>query len=433
MASGTQPPAALGTTPDLLASLRRSGVLAAKQVEAIRAEVLRGNYPHEPLPLARRLVKERTLTEYQARCLLHGRSEGLVVGRYVILDLIGKGGMGRVYKARHRLMGRLVALKVIAGQHLARPGAVDRFLREMRLIGRLDHPNLVRALDADQIGKVPIIVMEYVPGQTLEQRLLARGPLSPAEVLPFMAQAARGLDHAHQRGVVHRDVKPSNLLLGEDGRIRVLDLGLGVLTEVGGDDHGSFATADGIAIGTVEFMSPEQAAGRPVDRRSDLFSLGCTMYHLLSGRVPFPGDSKVECLARRIRGGPVPILDVRPGLPRELVEVLDRLMANRPEDRFQTGAEAADALDALARRPAVADPDSRTLAYDSFPAPESPTAVLTPVAPPSDPRPEVPLSPWFRVLMFLAEVPPALVATVALLALLSAFGLGYALGCLRSG
>ena len=348
MATSNKPIPDVRSSLALLEVIRLSGLLPTRQIEEIQAKVRGGSYPNDAQALAAWLVKKEILTNYQARHLLHGHWEGLVVGRYVILDLLGKGAMGKVYKARHRLMGRVVALKFISRQYLARPNAVPRFLREMRLVGRLDHPNIVRALDAEEIGRDPCIVMEYVPGQDLEQLLLARGPFPPEEVVRYATQVALGLAHAHERGVIHRDIKPSNLLLGDDGRLRILDLGLGTLMDDRDPDRGSVATCDGMAIGTADYMSPEQAVGRNApDGRSDLYSLGCVMYYLLTGRVPFPGDSQIECMASRIKGRPTSLMELRPGLPPGLVGVVDRLMANRREDRYATGAEVAEVLQHL--------------------------------------------------------------------------------------
>src|SRR5258708_4873431 len=233
--------------------------------------------------------------------------------------------MGRVFKARRQMMGRVVALNIIAPEIVSNERVVARFQREMKLVGRLDHPNVVRAFDADQLGQILYIVMEYVQGHSLGQLFRTRGIMPVSNVIKYASQAALGLGHAHAQGIVHRDVKPSNLLLGEDGTIKVLDLGLGVLMEADGDT--AFATADGIAVGTIDYMSPEQACGKEVDGRSDLYSLGCAMYHLVTGRLPFPGDSPVERLGKRISGGPVPITDVNPDLPRNFVDVMDRLLA----------------------------------------------------------------------------------------------------------
>ncbi|MBX6316495.1 MAG: serine/threonine protein kinase, partial [Isosphaeraceae bacterium] len=331
-----------GVPPDLLRVIRASGILSDRQFADLKAKVLRGDYPIDPVELAEHLVRDGILTRYQAGRFLKNKPHGLTVERYVILDKIGAGSMGRVYKAQHQLMGRTVALKLIAPEVVANQRAIARFQREMKLVGRLDHPNVVRAFDAGQVGQVLYIVMEYVPGQSLGQRFKARGPLPPLDVVAYAAQAALGLQHAHEQGIVHRDIKPSNLLLSRDGQIKILDLGLAVLTE--GDGQATFATADGIAVGTIDYMSPEQASGRDVDGRSDLYSLGCAMYHLIAGQLPFPGATPVDRLGARINQRPTPITEYRPDLPPSLVRVLDRLLATRPQDRFASAAEAAEAL-----------------------------------------------------------------------------------------
>jgi eukaryotic-like serine/threonine-protein kinase len=343
--------------PDLLPLIRRSGILSDRQFEDLCGRILRGEYPRDSSALAKHLVAEQVLTEFQVSRLMRNKVNGFVVGRYIVLDRLGEGNKGRVFKAQHKLMGRLVALKVIAPQIASRASSIARFHREMRLLGRLDHPNVVRAFDADQVGDLLYIVMEYVAGRDLEQLLRERGSLAPAEVAAYMAQAALGLGHAHDRGIVHRDVKPTNLILSQEGQVKVVDLGLGALLEA--DSQTSFATAAGHSVGTLSYMSPEQATASDVDGRSDLFNLGCTMYHLLTGQVPFPGETVVECLKRRALGNPVPITDLRPDLPPRLVGVLDKLMANRPEHRFQTAAEAAVALRAVARHGKANSPGRR--------------------------------------------------------------------------
>lgn len=379
---------------DLLPIIKKSGILGDRQYEELRNRVLAGELPFEPKLLATRLIRDRILTEYQARRFLGNKSHGLTVGKYVILDRLGSGSMGRVYKAQHQLMGRVVALKIIAPEIVTNQRVVARFQREMRMVGRLDHPNVVRAYDADQVGSVLYIVMEYVSGQSLGQRFRAGGPLSPVDVVSYAAQAALGLAHAHAQGIVHRDIKPSNLLLNEDQTIKVLDLGLGVLMEA--DEDSSFATADGIAVGTVDYMSPEQALGREVDGRSDLYSLGCSMYHLIAGCLPFPGNTPVDRLGKRISGRPVPITDVKPDLPASLIQVLDKLLAGKPQDRYQTAAEAAEALQGLIRKRSAAPP----------------RAVLQPVPPPIETLPPqvITKSPdyarWFRPLASFAESSP---------------------------
>jgi serine/threonine-protein kinase len=370
---------------DLLTLIRRSGVLNDRQFDEVYGKVQGGEYPRDSSALADRLVKDRVLTEFQASRLLLNKPKGLLIGRYVILERLGEGSRGHVFKAQHKLMGRLVALKVIAPQIATRASSIARFYREMRLIGRLDHPNVVRAFDADQVGDLLYIVMEYVSGRSLETVLQERGPLPSAEVANYMGQAALGLSHAHERGIVHRDVKPANLLLSDEGQIKILDLGLSALMEA--DSATSFATAAGHAVGTVDYMSPEQATAGEIDGRSDLFCLGCTMYHLLTDQLPFPGETLAERLTRRVKGVAVPITDFRPGLPSQVVQVMGKLLACRPEDRFQTAALAAEALRALAHGETVdrfngrSSPDPAMLS--SVPAAAAPAALPEPGESPS--------------------------------------------------
>jgi len=362
-----QPVPAAGEPPrsDFLAVLAESGVLTTRQLDDIRGRVESGKWPGGARELASRLVYEQWLTEYQGKRILAGKPQGLVVGRYTILDRIGSGAMGRVYRAQHQLMGRVVALKIIAPELLSNERVVSRFLREMRLVARLDHPNVVRAFDADRFDDNFYIVMEFVQGKSLGD-MLKKGPLPPVDVIRYASQAALGLGHAHEQGILHRDVKPSNLLLAADQRIvKMLDLGLGTLMEV--DPEESFRTADGIAVGTIDYMSPEQASGKPLDGRSDLYSLACCMYHLMTGRTAFQHDNPISRLGLRIANKPTPIRDYLPDLPSRVVAVMDKMLATNPDDRYQTGAEASEALLNLLRKKrragglpgdsALADPD----------------------------------------------------------------------------
>ncbi len=416
---------------DLLPVIRASGVLSERQFAEIRSKVLAGDLPSDSQSLADRLVLDKILTDYQVKRLLANKPNGLLVGKYVILDRIGSGAMGRVYKAHHLMMGRDVALKIIAPEIVSNERAVARFRREMRLVGRLDHPNVVRAYDADQVNNVLFIVMEYVQGTSLGQRL-KQGPMSPAEVVNYAAQAALGLAHAHYQGVVHRDIKPSNLLVNEDRQVKVLDLGLGVLME--SDNSSTFATADNIAVGTVDYMSPEQALGKDVDGRSDLYSLGCAMYHLMTGRLAFPGDSPIERLGKRINGRPVPIQQVRKEIPSSVVAVLDRLMAHSPADRYQTATEASEALSGLMKRPRKAltshDPSS-VGPTSNLTAPASSVGAPAPLLPPPPPqivhvRPPYPR--WFKPMASLAEKRPKSALAVVVGVLLGSTLLGLIAG-----
>ena len=300
----TSRPRKPSTSSEFLQAIRSSCHLVRAAVRESRSECGRGEYPPEPAELASRLVKDGVLTEFQARQILKGKSQGLVFGRYVILDFLGKGAMGRVYKAWHRMMGRVVALKILDPRYVANSRSLARFQREMQLVGRLDHPNVVRAFDADRVGECHFIAMEYAAGQTLEDLLKERGALPPADVVYFASQAADGLAHAHARGVLHRDIKPSNLLLTDARKVKILDFGLGTLLEK--DELPAALTAAGITVGTPDYLSPEQARMVKLDGRSDLYSLGCTMYHLISGQLPFKGESSMDCIVGRITGKAVP-------------------------------------------------------------------------------------------------------------------------------
>lgn len=416
---------------DLLPVIRSSGVLTDKQLAEIKARVIQGDYPFDSVDLAERLIEEQVITAYQAKKFLGNRPHGLVVGRYIILDRIGSGSMGRVYKARHPMMDRVVALKIIAPEIASNERVVARFQREMKLVGRLDHPNVVRAFDADQFQRVLYIVMEYVPGQSLGDRL-KKGRVPPMEMIDYAAQAARGLAHAHEQGIVHRDIKPSNILLSKDGRVKILDLGLGVLTDA--DTSSTFATADGIAVGTVDYMSPEQACGRDVDGRSDVFGLGCAMYHLMTGRLPFPGTSPIERLGKRLSGRHVPITEYLPDLPSSVVKVMDKMMAHRPHDRYANAAEAAEALQALIR------PRSSSSSVSSASSSRSSTserrraseAATTDLGPPTQKVVEVrPSYPgWFAPMAAFAESRPAAALASAIVTLSLTFAAGLVAGWL---
>ena len=211
----------------------------------------------------------------------------------------------------------------------------------------LDHPNVVRAFDADQHEDSPYIVMEYLEGEDLEKNLRRRGILPPNDVISYIAQAARGLAHSHEKGVVHRDIKPTNLFLTSSGVVKVLDLGLGAFVGVSNEVVSALDTDEGFVVGTTDYMSPEQLTAQPVDARTDLFSLGCAMYRLLTGTYAFPGSTQMDRLVGRLQGPHVPISEVRKELPVPLIAVIDRLLSLKPEDRFASAAEVAETLEGL--------------------------------------------------------------------------------------
>jgi len=273
--------------------------------------------------------------------------------RYRIISPLGEGGMGVVFKAEHKLMGRLVALKVINRSLTANQQIVDRFLREVRAAAKLTHPNIVTAYDAEEANGLHFLAMEFVDGISLD-RFVARqkGPLSATMACHFIRQAALGLQHAHQQGMVHRDIKPQNLMLTRQGVVKILDFGLARLTEENIPDG---VSNPNFIVGTPDYLAPEQANdSHNVDTRADIYALGCSLFFLLTKSVPFPKGSAMAKLVAHVSSEPQPITDFRSDLPDELVEVIRRMMAKRREDRYQTPAEVAAALAPFIKRQSTA-------------------------------------------------------------------------------
>jgi serine/threonine protein kinase/nitrous oxidase accessory protein NosD len=265
------------------------------------------------------------------------------LGRYRIEEKLGQGGMGAVYLAHDSKLDRRVAIKVLPSESVHDPDAVARFQREAKALAKLSHPGIVQAFDSEEQDGRHFLVMEYVAGQSLADLLKAKGRVPPLQAADYVHQAALALHHAHQKGLIHRDIKPSNLLLTPDGQIKVLDLGLArFLQDQIGDPS---RTREGTVMGTPDYMAPEQFRdARHVDARSDIYALGCTLYHLLTGRVPFPGTSLAEKCTGHEEREPPPVEELCPDAPAGLALVVRRMMAKHPADRFQTAGELAEAL-----------------------------------------------------------------------------------------
>ncbi|MDP6546301.1 MAG: serine/threonine-protein kinase [Phycisphaerae bacterium] len=334
---------------------------------------------------AARLVEHDEITQFQASAALQKRASALVIGDYHVLDVIGAGGMGQVYKARHRIMKRLVAIKIMHTARASNPKLVQRFYREVEAVARLSHPNIVTAYDAGETPGGLYLAMEYVDGVDLSVILRSVGSLGINQGLNVTLQVARGLAYAHRHKVIHRDIKPGNLLLGRDGTVKILDMGLARFTE---DEAAEVSlTMIGPLMGTVEYMAPEHAANaRDADHRSDIYSLGCTMYRLLTGHFPYGGDTAVEKVIAQ-REQPIPLLsDAISNIPESLQGVFARMVAKRPEDRYQSmddcladlreiagGAERCD-ISALTN----VGSSSATTVFDEGP-PDADTAIGDPI------------------------------------------------------
>jgi tRNA A-37 threonylcarbamoyl transferase component Bud32 len=348
MDSATRLPAA---SDRFLKSLVDSDLMTAAEASQAVTKVP-NRKRNDPRELAQELVKQQKLTKYQAAMLLQGKSKGLVLGNYIVLGELGRGGMGQVFKAQDRGRKSLVALKVLAPSVTANQTALKRFRREARAAAKLHHPNIIGALDAGEAHGVHFFVMEYVQGCDLARHVQEHGPLPLAQALDVVLQAAHGLEHAHAAGIIHRDIKPSNLLVagegwrvtGKDNRatsdappatVKILDMGLARMHKAG-QSSGNETCADeltktGSLMGTCDFMAPEQALNaKMADHRADIYSLGCTLYFLVTGKPMYDGETAMAKVFAH-REIAIPAL---PGASRALQAVFQRMVAKQPEDRY---------------------------------------------------------------------------------------------------
>jgi serine/threonine-protein kinase len=363
---------AMTTVGELVEALRTYELLPPLQVEEIRQRhQLR--FP-DAKSLAKYLVQKRWLTIYQYQQILQGAAAELTVGPYRILDPLGRGGVCQVYKAWDTKNSRIIALKMIHPDLITNTEAIGRLVREMHAATRLNHPNIVKALDVDLTGKRHYYALEFVEGTDLQRLLQLSGAMPVAQACTYARQAALGLQHAHELGLVHRDIKPGNLVRPEGTNIiKVLDFGLARLQMSNSHLLNVNLTTEGSLIGTADYLAPEQArAPSGVDIRADIYSLGCTLYHMLTGVPPFPGGSAIQKVYRHTSEEPTPVDQRCAEVPSSLTQVVARMMAKKTEDRFRTPAAVAAALAQFAV------PASVDLAQPSWP-PTPPAA--TPAAP----------------------------------------------------
>ena len=328
----------------LLELVRRSDLVPAKKLDAfIEKDVAEHGHTEDQNALSKRLVEAGLLTQWQADKLLAGKHRGFRLGKYKLLGQIGKGGMSHVYLAEHVLMERRVAIKVLPKQRVKDRSYLSRFQLEARAAARLDDPNIVRVFDIDDDGKdTHYIIMEYVEGRDLHQTVSQDGALQFTTAAQYVAQVARGLQHAHEMGLVHRDIKPANCLVDASKTVKLLDMGLAKLT----DDETSLTLAnDENVLGTADYLAPEQALNsHAADARADIYSLGCTLYFLLAGRPPFPEGTISERLLKHQVEEPTSLLKLRPDCPLSLVNICMRMMSKKPEGRPQTAGEVSELL-----------------------------------------------------------------------------------------
>lgn len=327
--------------------LRKSSLIDAPAVANYLEQLKRtdGGIPSEPKKLAACMVRDMLLTQFQADQLTGGKWKGFFVGKYRVLEKIGTGGMGQVYLAEHKIMKHKVALKVLPRSRSTDPSALERFQREAKAGAVLDHPNLVKSLDIDHDanGDLHYLVMEYVDGINLQELVKHRGQLDYQYVAHIIHQAARGIQHAHQRGLLHRDIKPSNLIIDRDGVVRVLDMGLARFYN---DDQDDITKRyEESVLGTADYLSPEQAVdSHSVDLRTDIYSLGATFYYALTGKPPFEEGTVAQKLIWHQTRRPKSVPEFRTDVPSSVLAILNRMMAKKAEDRYQTCEEVLEAL-----------------------------------------------------------------------------------------
>ncbi len=353
------------TLNDIVDRLAASGLLSVGEIATLLASISH-EQPSSPEQFVQTLVTRGALTAYQAECILGGRIEQLVLGNYVVLDKLGQGGMGLVLKARHRRMDRVVAIKVLSPDAVRTPLLAERFQREVRAAAKLSHPNIVTAFDADEHHGTHFLVMEYVEGRDLSSIVKEHGPVSVPRVVNCILQAAVGLEYAHQQGIIHRDIKPGNLILvvgqvgnlpassASDGQVgnlpqvKILDMGLARIESAPGVAADRELTTTGSVLGTIDYMSPEQALDtKQADARSDIYSLGCSLFYLLTGHTPYNGNTVMKRLLAH-RDQPIPDLTaVRREVPAELQAVFSKMVAKQPDDRFQSMTDVVRMLTSI--------------------------------------------------------------------------------------
>jgi serine/threonine protein kinase len=330
-----------------ITNLADSGLMSVQEIRAFLESQPSAASPPDGNTLAQALIQHGRLTPFQADAVRRGDTKTLILGNYVVLDQLGRGGMGQIFKALHRRMDRMVALKTLPTTLTENQEAVTRFHREVKAAAKLSHPNIVTAHDSDEAKGIHYLVMEYVEGSDLARIVKLGGPLPVAQAVDYILQAARGLQYAHEQGIVHRDIKPSNLLLDKRGTVKILDMGLARVSGLVDEDERDRLTASGQVMGTLDYMAPEQALDtHNADARADIYSLGCTLYRLVTGEAMYESDSLAKILIAH-QMSPIPSLcKARGDVSQQLDTVFQKMVAKRADDRQQTMAEVIADLEA---------------------------------------------------------------------------------------
>jgi serine/threonine-protein kinase len=333
------------TTEKLIELVKRSGLVSNQELAGCLADQARsagGILPADSDQFADRLVQAGLMTRWQVDQLLKGKYRGFRLGKYTLKGHLGTGGMSSVYLSEHPIMRRPVAIKVLPKARVSKSSYLERFELEARAVAALDHPNIVRAYDIDNEGDTHYIVMEYVEGRDFQRMVEQDGPVGYERAADYIAQAAVGLQHAHEAGVVHRDIKPANCLVDKTGTVKVLDMGL---AKFAADETSLSAIHKDSVVGTADYLAPEQAVNSSrVDARADVYGLGGTLYFLLTGHPPFPQGTLTERLLKHQKEEPASIYQDRPDAPPALVDICRRMMMKRAAERIQSAADVATEL-----------------------------------------------------------------------------------------
>jgi len=333
------------STPNIFLTLLQKSQIVAESDIARAVKKYKSEHAGQKITvesLAEFFVKEDLITDWQKTKLLSGKHKGFFLGKYKLMSFIGSGGMSHIYSAEHKLMRRKVVIKVLPQSRVNDSSYLGRFYVESQATAKLDHPNIVRAFDIDNEGNTHYMVMEFVDGLDLAKLVEKEGVLDYETAANYICQAADGLQHAHERDMIHRDIKPGNLLAGKDGVVKLLDMGLARITT---DKHSLTRKFGENVLGTTDYLAPEQALdSHTVDVRADIYSLGCTLYFLLVGHPPFPEGTLAQRLMKHQSAEPRSIFEVREDAPQELVDISRKMMAKKPKNRYQTAREVRDAL-----------------------------------------------------------------------------------------